>query len=209
MINFISTQFYLGFFVWTSSSQIEIPSQFWDFNLRPLDPKVKRIPLHKRESVIRKCRRISSSTTKASKVGCFSNLISVPFLLDWKTRAKLVSSFESITRCTSFKQMLSWRYSGTCKPRNGSFQGQSLAFWLRSNKDEQWMCSHETDCEQNDTRLWKHYLPLRSVMNFPFMRDLNKLNVRLGQRMYIQYIPNLVEPFSHSRVHCLADRVTT
>ena len=34
---------------------------------------------------------------------------------------------------------------------------------LRSNKDEQWLSSHEAHCKQNDKRVWKHYLPLRSV----------------------------------------------
>ena len=37
-----------------------------------------------------------------------------------------------------------------------------------ANKDEQWPSSHEADCEQNDRRLWKHYLPLRSVNIFRF-----------------------------------------
>ena len=38
------------------------------------------------------------------------------------------------------------------------------AYRPRCNKDEQWPSSHEANCEQNDTRLWKHYLPLRSVI---------------------------------------------
>ena len=33
----------------------------------------------------------------------------------------------------------------------------------RKHSCEQWLSSHEADCEQNDTRLGKHYLPLRSV----------------------------------------------
>ena len=33
-----------------------------------------------------------------------------------------------------------------------------------ANKDEQWPSIHEADCEQNHRRLWKHYLPLRSVI---------------------------------------------
>ena len=34
--------------------------------------------------------------------------------------------------------------------------------WV-TNKDEPWHSGHEADCGQNDRRLWKHYLPLRSV----------------------------------------------
>ena len=32
-----------------------------------------------------------------------------------------------------------------------------------ANKDEQWPSRHEADCGQNDRRVWKHYLHLRSV----------------------------------------------
>ena len=35
--------------------------------------------------------------------------------------------------------------------------------WV-ANKDEQWPSRHEANCGQNDRRLWKHYLPLRSVI---------------------------------------------
>ena len=35
-----------------------------------------------------------------------------------------------------------------------------------ANKDEQQLNRHETDCEQNDRSLWKHYIPLRSVTKF-------------------------------------------
>ena len=34
-----------------------------------------------------------------------------------------------------------------------------------ANKDEQWLSSHEADCEQNDRRLWKRN-PLRWVNIF-------------------------------------------
>ena len=33
------------------------------------------------------------------------------------------------------------------------------------NKNEQWPSIHEADCQQNHRRVWKHYLPLRSVIN--------------------------------------------
>ena len=33
-----------------------------------------------------------------------------------------------------------------------------------ASKDDQWPSKQEADCEQNDRHLWKHYLPLRSVI---------------------------------------------
>ena len=36
--------------------------------------------------------------------------------------------------------------------------------WV-ANKDEHWLSRHETNCGQNDSRLWKHY-PLRSVIKW-------------------------------------------
>ena len=40
--------------------------------------------------------------------------------------------------------------------------------WMSKDKltpiIKQWPSSNEADCEQNDTRLWKHYLPLQSMI---------------------------------------------
>ena len=58
-----------------------------------------------------------------------------------------------------------------------------------ANKDEQWPSIHEADCEQNHRRLYKHYLPLRSV------KSHNKAHygpVRSDKcRVYVYLVPVL------------------
>ena len=63
------------------------------------------------------------------------------------------------------------------------------------NKDDQWLSSREADCEQNDIRLWKHYLPLRSVI----ISDLNSRAMRTQFRLSClgivpEFLPMGIEP---------------
>ena len=41
-----------------------------------------------------------------------------------------------------------------CSKNKKAFQYDT--YQPRYNKDEQWPGGYEADCEQNDTRLWKH-----------------------------------------------------
>ena len=78
-----------------------------------------------------------------------------------------------------------------------------------ANKDEQWLSNHETDCEQNDRRLWKHYLSLRSVKIMTTVLDVVSKSVKefqketrkMAQEGHLPSNENIKNGFNHSVVN--------